>query len=523
MFRKITNLLLCIPLILSFITSANVAASDKISIEDFVKLADAKDMQISPDGKHLSVIFRKNGTELLGILDRKSRKVLSTFGVKGKKRGVGRVRWANNERLIYNITESYSSNKTVFETGELAAVNVDGSKHKLIFGYKAGEKQVGKRRKVIKSAYGSQSIIDMLEDDKENILIAFYPWKESGRFWKYNPDAITTIYKLNIYTGQRIRLESLPTPDSTAITDNNGKLRFAVGENHENQLLVHYRNSDSNKWIRFITHHFEGRKVVPISFTADNNAVYITANVGTGTRALYLFDLKTQSYTQLFHDAAVDISRFVFDFPQKRIVAVGTKLTLPKYHYLDKNNPKAIVHRILQKSFKASDVLITSATDDGMYVVAYVYSDTNPGDYYLYDTNKKKAHYLLPRKSKIFPQQMNSTQFIQITARDGVVLGGYLTLPGVNNTDLPMVVLPHGGPHGVRDEWGYDWEVQLLANRGYAVLQVNYRGSGGFGVAFKKAGQGKWGTLMQDDITDATLELIANGVADKKKNLYFRK
>ncbi len=500
-----------------YLLSTPCSASKRIKIENFVKLSDSKNMQVSPDGKYLSVVFRKSGRDFLGIMDRESRKVLQTFGVKGKGRAVGRVRWVNNTRLIYNITQQYSWDKQVFDTGELMAVNADGTKHKMIFGYQAGEKQLGKRGRAIKSAFGNQRIIDLLKEDDNNILIAFYPWILKGRYWRHNPDAPTTIYKLNVYTGQRIRLESLPLPESTAVTDNTGALRFSIAENDENELVVHYKSAGSRDWHEFIAEDFEGQMLIPLGFSEDNGSVYITANVGEGTRALYQFDIEHQTFTKLYQNPIVDISRIIFDFNDRKVVAVGTDLTVPEYHYLYPKDAKAKLHRLLQRSFKGSNVIITSATEDKKWITAFVYSDTNPGDFYLFDTLSKKAHYLSSKNTAIYPQQMANTKLFEVKTRDSETIRGYLTLPLNSSTNLPLVVLPHGGPHGVRDEWGYDWEVQLLASRGYAVLQVNFRGSGGFGLDFKKAGYGKWGTLMQDDLTDATKAVIQRGIADPKR------
>jgi len=423
--------------------------------------------------------------------------------------------------LIYTITESYSSNKTVFETGEIAAVNVDGTKHKLIFGYKAGERQLGKRGRAIKAAYGNQKIIDLLPKDHENILIAFYPWKNAGRFWKHNPQAPTVIYKLNVYNGKRIRVDSLPLPDSTAITDNHGHLRFSIGENDANELVVYYRKENSNQWIHFDTDGFEGIDALPKGFTVDNKAVYVTANVGEGTRGLYLFNLESQTFTKLFQDNIVDISNIIYDFSGKNVIAVSTELAKPQYHYIQSNSPKAKYHKMLLRSFKDSDVILTSVTDDRNFIVAYVYSDSNPGDYYLFNTRTKKVHFLLTTKSKIFPESLVNTDAFKVEVRDGSTIYGFLTLPKGKSKQLPLVVLPHGGPYGIRDSWGYDWEVQLLANRGYAVLQVNFRGSGGFGLEYSRAGWGEWGRLMQDDLTDATKAVIERGIADPKRICIF--
>src|SRR5690606_2889736 len=116
----------------------------------------------------------------------------------------------------------------------------------------------------------------------------------------------------------------------------------------------------------------------------------------------------------------------------------------------------------------------------------------------------------------IKPEQMSEMTPISFTARDGTRVHGYLTVPqGSNGYDLPLILHPHGGPHGVRDMWGFNPEVQFLANRGYAVLQVNFRGSGGYGTAFERKGYRNWGTTMIDDMTDAVDWAIEQGVADK--------
>jgi dipeptidyl aminopeptidase/acylaminoacyl peptidase len=147
-----------------------------------------------------------------------------------------------------------------------------------------------------------------------------------------------------------------------------------------------------------------------------------------------------------------------------------------------------------------------------------VASDTNPGVYYLLNLENNKIRPLVSNRSWIKPQDMAQVKPVSFKSRDGLELHGYLTLPpGKDPKNLPLVVNPHGGPHGIRDYWAYNPEVQLLANHGYAVLQVNYRGSGGYGIDFLKAGYGKWGHEMQDDLTDATLWAVNQGIADKQR------
>lgn len=495
----------------------SVFADDKLNIHLFTDFPEARNMEISPDGKYLSIVFSKNERDYLGILDRKTLKPLKTFGVKGARKSVGKVYWVNNERIVYSVIQSYAWDKELFDNGELVGVNIDGSQHKLIFGYNAGELQIATSRRAKKAEFGNQKIIDLLKNDNKNILIAFYPWRLKGHYWINNENAKTIIYKLNVYTGEKKSLDYLPLPNSDAITDAKGKVRFSVGGDENNYYKIFFKSIHSNQWQSFDIKGFKGLKPKPISFTRDNKNVFLAANVGRGTRALYLFNLETQDITKIYHNPEVDISHYIKDLSQRRVVAVSTDLGKPSYHYLDNNSQIVKLQKLFLKSFPGNDVVITSTSGNGRFVVFLVYSDSNPGSYYLFDTNKRKAYYLVSKRKHINPEQMALTSAIRMQARDGQILHGYLTRPRGSKDHLPMIVLPHGGPHGIRDIWGFNWETQLLASRGYAVLQINYRGSGGFGIKFQNDGYGKWGTLMQDDVTDATREMIKRGIADPER------
>jgi len=494
-----------------------LSATQKFKIEDFVKQPSPREVQISPSGKYLSMVFHKKDGDVIGILDKTTRKPISAIRVRGVGKSVGKVYWVNNERILYTVTESYSWDKTRFDNGELIGVNADGTRHDMVFGYTSGEKQIGTNIKKRKNAYGHQRIIDFLSHDEKNILIAFYPWREKSNVWISNPNAIPVVYKLNVYSGKKRKVDTLPKPHAKAISDNRGDVRFSIGTNNSNEQVIFYKEDASKKWQKVRLENFEGKDINLLSFTGDNQKVYLSANVGSGTRALYVYNIKEQIAEQVFHDKTVDMSLFIKGFSGKQIVAVGTDLALPKYHYIDKTSPKAKLHKKLMKAFKGSDVILTSATDDGKQAIAFVYSDVNPGDYYLFESDTLNADYLVSKADHLDPELLAKTKTIEVVARDGKMIRGYLTLPKGKSKNLSLVVLPHGGPHGVRDFWGYNWEVQLLANQGYGVLQVNFRGSSGFGKAFEEAGYGNWGTTMQDDITDATLSIIEKGIADPKR------
>ncbi|TQV89361.1 alpha/beta hydrolase family protein [Aliikangiella coralliicola] len=507
-------------LLILFCSSSLISASE-LPIEYFAEPSKSRDVKISPDGKHLAVILNKNGKDVLAILDRNTRKPLSAFGVKGSGRGVGYFDWVSDSRLIYAVTESYSWDKAIRLNGELFGVNIDGSQHKIIFGYRSEDVKPGSRLNQDKAEYGSHEIIDMLKEDEKHILISFFPWREMGLYYAHDSRVIPTVYRLNVYSGKKRKVISLAKPGAEGITDNNGEVRFSISVDDDNHQVVSYREPGSDSWKNFSLKNFEGTNATPVSFSEDNKSVYFSANVKGGTRGLYLFHLETKQFEKLFHSEAADVSQYVMDFAGRRVVAVGTDLDVPEYHYIDKKDKKSKLHKMLKKAFAGNDIVITSATDDGSALIVLAYADNSPGDYFLFDTKSMGADHVLGTRDWIDPALMATTEPMKFEMRDGLVIQGFLTKPQVaKKQKLPLVVLPHGGPHS-RDFWGFDWEVQLLANRGYAVLQLNFRGSTGYGQKFEEMGHKNWGTSMQDDITDATLALIKQGIVDLEKICIF--
>jgi dipeptidyl aminopeptidase/acylaminoacyl peptidase len=237
---------------------------------------------------------------------------------------------------------------------------------------------------------------------------------------------------------------------------------------------------------------------------------------GESLAALYRVDLQSREVTKLYQHTEVDVSALVTSLSDGAVVGVRVDAGKPEHHWLIDDAPTALVFKMLERAFPGQAVTISSKTQDGNLALVFVSSDVNPGEYYLFDVQTKKADFLLAAKSWIDPRVMRPKEVVSIKARDGLVLHGYLTRPSATGPH-PLVVLPHGGPHGLRDDWSFDWEAQLLANRGYAVLQVNFRGSGGYGVDFESAGHRQWGAKMQDDLTDATRWAIESGAAQSDR------
>jgi dipeptidyl aminopeptidase/acylaminoacyl peptidase len=241
--------------------------------------------------------------------------------------------------------------------------------------------------------------------------------------------------------------------------------------------------------------------------------VYLTGTrEGEAYNALYRLELQTQQLEKVHAFADGDVDSVILDFAGRELIGVRGYDQRQTTFWLRRDDPAAQTYQALERAFPQQRIAVTSTSEDGRLAIVHVDSDVNPGDYYLFDTASRRADFLRAGRIWIEPKQMRPKEPIALKARDGQELHGYVTRPAGDGPH-PLVVLPHGGPHSQRDVWEFDPEVQLFANRGYAVLQVNFRGSDGYGMSFMQAGFGEWGGKMIDDIVDATRWAIEQKIA----------
>jgi dipeptidyl aminopeptidase/acylaminoacyl peptidase len=513
--------------VLSIILLAGVtavaAAQEKqavLPIEHFTKYDEFNALTLSPDGNHIAYTTGKYGRAILAIITTKEKKLIG--GVKCPEGfQIGSFQWKSNSRLVYQLAERQPGMARPSLTGEMEAINLDGKSQSFIYGYRAGEMQTGTKLKVKKASYATAEIISPLLADEKNILIAEYPWREGVNAWYYDRDAKPTVVKLDVFTGNKHSLGQVPLANASMLVDANDEVRFAVGADQRSNWAVNWKPDPKAPWQAFALPDFREDSVTPELISPDNQWVYLTGvRSSESVSALYKLDLTTREVTKVYGVEGADISSLVTDLTGRRIVGVVTDVDKPQLHWLDETDRATKIHRALNKAFPGQLVEVASTSKDGMRAIVLVHSDTNPGDYYLFDTQSMHMDYLFAASRWIAPDQMHGKEPFVLKARDGVELRGYLTRPGKTGP-YPLVVLPHGGPHGVRDSWNYDWEVQLLANRGYAVLQLNFRGSGGFGFDFESSGYQEWGGKMQDDLTDATRWAIDNQLASPDRICIF--
>jgi len=492
--------------------SVSTTATGPLPLEQFTKFDQSGGLKLSPDGEYYAVLTGKYGRSAIVFVEIKSKKAVG--GVRAQEDcEIDEYHWISPTRLIYTEAQRQRGNVEPTRTGEIFAVNRDGSGIRLLYGYRAEQQTIGTKLATRKASFASADYLGSLKRDPNHILIAEYPWKIMQNVYRFNPDAKPLISLLDVYSGDKKQLDMAPLAGAQLLLDHDDNVRFAFGRDEAQKYAVAWKPKPDSDWTWFELQGFRDETVFPLRFSADNRSVYLTGvREGEKYDALFRLDLQTQQLEKVHAFPDMDVRDVITDFSDREVVGVNGYGDRETDVWLQQDNPTAQTYQALQRAFPNQRLNITSASDDGRLVVLRVDSDVNPGDYYLFDTTTKHADFLRAGRAWIDPKAMRPKEAIALKARDGLELHGYVTRPAGDGPH-PMVVLPHGGPHFIRDSWEFDWEAQLFASRGYAVLQVNYRGSGGYGIDFQSAGYREWGAKMQDDVTDATRWAIDQKIA----------
>jgi len=480
--------------ILFFLSSLSVAKP--IPLELFAKKPQFNSVKLSPDGKHLAATAPSGNQTALVIIDRKNMQVSNVFRF-GENEHVDEFYWVNDERLVFTRHLKKPWQEEPISYGQIFAVNLDGTQNATIFGYQASGNSASKlsrqtRHKRKDFAWGD--ILHILPEDPENIIIG-------SRTMGNDQDSLMRIIKLNVYNQKKRQIAVAPIGNSKILFNADGAPVAAIGhDTNANYRQYFFKNgeweevNESNKLDDYDL----------VSVNKDESKLYLSSHPNGGIEALYQFDFKTKIIEKLFQHDTTDVLRNIRNPETQMVIGAVTMPGKLEYHYFDPSDDYSKLHSNIVKAFGGGDIRITSRTKNQKELVIYVENDTNPGDFYIFNSEKMSANYLLSRKRWIDPNQMAEKKPIQFVASDGTNIFGYLTMPNQMDSKVPLITLVHGGPFGVRDHWNYDTTSQVLANNGFAVLQINFRGSGGYGLNFKKMAYRKLGTLIQQDIIEGT-------------------
>jgi len=489
------------------LTLTPTLAATSVDIENYVRRDGYGRIKISPDGKNFAATVQFEDRGGLVIFRRADGKVVG--GATGEKHShVDQFWWAKNDRVVLSTAERFGSRDQPYPTGALFAVGIDGRRVKTLVGPKAEPGLV--ERYGASQPWEMASLIDTLPDDPAYVLIAA---------WELGVDPKTRVEKLDVYTGKRIKVATAPVRRATFVTDVAGQVRFAEGAHDDNTRKLFHRGSDADEWRLVNDEAQSGHYESALGFAADGVTAYLRVAQAKGPDAIVAWNTGTGARTEIQRDATVDPYGAVHDRDGRALIGVQYMGASVQTRLFDEKTQAARVYRALTKGFPDAALSITSYTRDGRHALVQVWNDRTPGDTYLFDTQAMTATGVYVTREWFDPAKLAATRAVEVKARDGLVLHGYLTPPrdAEAKGPWPTVILVHGGPFGVFDQLAFDDDTHLLSEAGYAVLRINYRGSGNYGVDFRQAGAREWGARMQDDLTDATRWAIGQGIADASR------
>ncbi len=462
-----------------------------------------------------SMALSKNGSYVAGEQEFQGEYVFSIFklnGVQMKRTHALRlgdntvrwITWLSDTRLMVSIGFADRRYTTPTTETRLVAMNFDGSEMKNLF----------KRRRKQWASNIQDTVVDRLRFDPDHILMAF----------NSDDPSRPRVYKVNVHNAKQSMIQAGKKDVYSWRTDQSGEVRIGYSrDDGKRKILV--REVDGKNWRVLRERGALSQSVFNIyGFTQDPNVLYVGSNHEGGTTGLYEYDLRTDQFTRkIFKHPEVDIAAVSWDVNHRRIIRVFFILDGYQSVWMDPVRKAELA--AVQEFFPGKSVSLGSRSMDGKKVIVFVDSTTDGGQYYVFDKNIRQLITFGPNYPELAGEPLGEIHAFNYRARDGLEIPAFLSLPaGINDPHaaarLPLVVMPHGGPTS-RDYLDFDPFIHLLTNRGYAVLQMNFRGSWGYGAAFQAAGYREWGRKMQDDVTDGVKYLIAQGIADPARVCIF--
>ena len=498
-------------LLLTLQTTAVYAGEiDTDFVKRFSTLPTYSNAQISPDGKIISVVFKKDEKNALAFFKSSDFSLIDVLQFKEEDEQVGSYAWASNKRVVISINYKLGSLESPISRGELFSVNFDLSKPSYIYGIR---RETSSSKKTIVDKFSAAYLIDPLIEDPNHVLVAAAPFGQRTKM---------TILRLNIFNGGQKSYGKAPPGAMGVLTDSEHEPRFAVGTTKD-EIITYVKDVKKNKWNELTrSKYLGGGKISPVTFTEDDSSVIVLDDTNSSTAKIKAINLDDSSEEILFHHPKYDPYPQLID---RKLIAVGVGPDYSHAYWLDDGIEAQVANQLVRafndgndKIFNKANVRVTSMSKDRNKAIIRVEDDRSSPRYWLFDRENNRLVDFLVVWPEIEETDLSQTKPFKFTNSDGVTLHGYFT--DANNftgEKPPLIVLPHGGPIGPRDFWGFDPDVQILSNAGYSVMKINYRGSGGYGRDFLKAGMGEPGRLIQKDIIEATEWIIEQGWVDENR------
>lgn len=454
---------------------------------DFLRRGSIEAIRISPNGDYLALAERVPKGTLVIIRDRRTLEVLQQFD-SGEQGEISVLRWLDNDRLIVGANRVHARYQVALANPQLLIVSrVNRTVERL-----------------------PANFLATIDDDPDHLLVTDCNNYQKG-------GCIDDVRRVQVghtlVRGEKI--VAAPDVASTLVADQKGNVRFAISWNDKSQSRLHVYKGTASEWTLLNDATVSGIDSLPLGFDQDGRCAYLSTERKQGPSVVERYCIADGTRQDIYADPDSDPALPIFALDGTVPIGAYYGATQPRAVIWNPGHPDAPILQKLINSFPHQMVVATSASKDRNLIVVKVSSDKDPGSLYLFDGTTNKAALIARTHPWLAQATMPTTQGFSFQARDGLTLHGLLTLPAGAEAGkaLPMVVIPHGGPYEVIDAWGYDAEAALIASQGYAVLRVNFRGSGGYGRDFIEKGYREWGRAMQDDVTDATRWAIEQGHA----------
>ena len=459
-----------------------------IPTEDLAGRSHFWDAKLSPDGKLLAYLRQVNGETVITVSDIDSNRIV-TQAMVPKNNDLKWYRWAGSDRLLVSLSSM----------GEFFEQEVPYTRLLLMFPHQGtAEILLPKNRAVV-----GDDVIFVAKDGSYALVAVqktIYDYPSVYRYQLQHEGDVTIVQK--------------PIDGVWDwYADDAGVVRMGTGWRSK-KLRIHYRPDGESKF-SLIAKIKEG----------ETDRFWDVAQIVSGSDKGYVLDEGENGKVglRLFDYATRQVVETVYEHPEWDIDEVSLKDGKPFAAFYTDDRDRVIwfdkdydlLYRRLRKALNQEEIWVTSRSQENDRMLVWAGNESDPGVLYLFTPATQRLDQVAEYRPKLDYKLLARPKPVSYTARDGTKIAAYLTLPrGRDPKSLPLIILPHGGPYGVRDKLNYDDEVQLLANRGYAVLQPNYRGSGGYGDAFFELGTGQIGRGMQDDLDDAMDWAVAEGIAD---------
>ena len=480
--RQLLVLLALLPMLFSACATKPEEKAPKIAVEDFFKNPEKFSWRISPDGEYASYLSPHNGHTNVFV-----QKISDSVGVpvtNDTVRNIYNYQWKGN-RIVYLQDIGGDENFQMFSVGS------DGKNLKALTPFPKVRTE----------------IFDNWRDiaGKENEMMIGLNKRDAKYF---DP------YSVNIETGElKVLFQNDKNYDSW-FTDHTGIIRLASKTDGVN-TTYYQRATEAAAFDSFLTTTYKDQFAIQF-FTFDNKNIYVSTNIGRDKSAIVEYDLATKKEVkEIYSNPEYDVDGLSYSAKRKVLTLVSYTSWKRENHFLDKETEADYAK--MKEKFKGYEIGIYGNNNAEDKFVVWTGNDKVAAKYYFYDKKTGDTKFLADAFPWLKEENMATMKSVEYKSRDGLTIHGYLTLPkGYEAKNLPVVINPHGGPWA-RDDWGFNNEAQMFANRGYAVLQMNFRGSTGYGKEFWLKSQKQWGKTMQDDITDGVQWLIKEGIADPKR------